>query len=404
VARGLAARGVDRFAIALEDPGDILVLLAAGAASGSEPCVYPRGLAPEARADLSRRFDHETIIDDPEGLADLASATGPLPEPPPDRSVLVLTTGTTGEPKGGRHSWVRLIQALRRREGGERARWLLAYNLNQFGGLQVLLHVLVNRATLVAAASSRAQDVITALRDARVTHVSATPTFWRILVGGLDAETAGGLALEQITMGGEPVPEALIARLVELFPDARTAQIYGSTEAGTAVSVHDGLPGLPLSVLERDESHPVRLRIVDGELQMRSRVGMLGYHGTSEGGPDWRPTGDLVEIRDGRIRFVGRTSDIINVGGVKVHPLPVEEVVSAVPGVELVTAYGSPNPVTGQIVTLDVVPAEGIDTESLALEVRQACAALPAASRPRRIHFVEDLDIRGHKVRRAESR
>ena len=61
---------------------------------------------------------------------------------------------------------------------------------------------------------------------------------------------------------------------------------------------------------------------------------MLGYYGDDPVDPDaWRPTGDLVEVADGRVYFRGRRSEIINVGGTKVHPLPIEERISAVPGV-----------------------------------------------------------------------
>ena len=102
-------------------------------------------------------------------------------------------------------------------------------------------------------------------------------------------------------------------------------------------------------------------RIVDGELHARSRVGMLGYHGDAEAGDadGWRPTGDLVEIDGDRILFAGRTSEVINVGGVKVHPLRVEEVA-----------------------------------------IRAACAVLPDAAMPPRIRFVESLAVIEHKIAR----
>jgi acyl-CoA synthetase (AMP-forming)/AMP-acid ligase II len=280
------------------------------------------------------------------------------------------------------------------------ARWLLAYNLNQFAGIQVLLHVLTSRATLVAPPSRRPRDVIATLRDERVTHVSATPTFWRLVAGALDPEAASGLAVRQITLGGEAVPGALLERLTRLFPAAHVSQIYGATEFGTAVSVRDGRPGLPASVLERGEDADVRLRIVDGQIEMRSRIGMLGYHREDAAPGGWRPTGDLVEVRGDRIHFVGRTSEIINVGGAKVHPLPIEDAVSAVDGVGLARAYGRANPVTGQIVAVDVVPAAGRDPEELRAAILAACQALPPAARPRRVRFVDDLEIRGEKLAR----
>jgi acyl-coenzyme A synthetase/AMP-(fatty) acid ligase len=129
---------------------------------------------------------------------------------------------------------------------------------------------------------------------------------------------------------------------------------------------------------------------------------MVGYHQGTDDDSDWRPTGDLVEVRDGRIHFVGRKTEIINVGGAKVHPLPVEELVCSVDGVELAAVYGRPNAVTGQIVAVDVVAAPGADTDALAARIREACQALPAAGRPRRIRFVEELEIKGNKLMRRE--
>ena len=171
------------------------------------------------------------------------------------------------------------------------------------------------------------------------------------------------------------------------------------------MSVRDGQPGLPLSVLEREDDADVQLRIVDGELHMRSRVGMLGYHDDEEADAGWRPTGDLVEVRGDRIHFVGRTTEIINVGGAKVHPLPIEEVASTVAGVELVAAYGRPNPVTGQIVALDVVAADGADDRGArGGDPRGVRRRVPPAGRPRRIRFVEELEIRGTKLARLGAR
>ena len=50
---------------------------------------------------------------------------------------------------------------------------------------------------------------------------------------------------------------------------------------------------------------------------------MRGYFGEADVWipGDWRPTGDLVEVVGDRLLFTGRSSDVINVGGVKVHPL-----------------------------------------------------------------------------------
>lgn len=405
IGRDLCARGITRFGIATQDPIDVVVLLAGASASGSEACVYPRALDETSVAQFAGRLGHDTVIaDEPFNvpgaqtlLADeLGSDDGPLPQPDAT-PVLILTTGTSGEPKGVRHDWSRLIRAVRRSESDQGGHWLLAYNLNQFAGYQVLLHALVHRSTMVVPPTSQARDAIEAMYEARVTHVSATPTFWRLLVGAMEAGNARNLPLRQITLGGEAAPESLITRLRELFPDARISHVYAGTEFGSVVSVRDGQAGLPLSVLDRDPDADAHFRVVDGELQVQTRNGMLGYH---DGGKpeEWLATGDLVEERDGRLLFVGRTVEIINVGGAKVHPLPIEELVAGVPGVVVCAVYGKPNAVTGQIVAVDVVTQPDSDRDAIKEAIHSACSELPAPGRPRRIRFVDALEVRGHKV------
>lgn len=414
VAGGLAARGIDRFAVAVDDPADALVAVAASTVIGAEACLYPRDIDSARSRALARSFGHETIVADgrtaPAAPAvctlDELAATGPVVSAAePDRfPVLVLTTGTTGAPKGARHDWARLAGRVRAAGASGDERWLLAHDLHQFAGLQVLLHVLAAGATLVAPAGRGPRESIAEIRRRRVTHVSATPTFWRLLAGALDAETAAGLPLVQITLGGEAAPESLLARLRALFPEARISHVYAGTEFGSVVSVGDGRAGLPASVLERSDDAGAQLRIVDGELEVRSRAGMLGYHGEPDREEGWRRTGDLVDVRDGRVHFVGRRSEIINVGGAKVHPLPIEEVVASVEGVALAAAYGRASPVTGQIVALDVVAAPGAEPARVEAAIRTACEALPRPARPQRIRFVGELEVRGNKlIRGAEA-
>ncbi|HWE33158.1 MAG TPA: class I adenylate-forming enzyme family protein [Solirubrobacteraceae bacterium] len=405
IAHGLKQRGIERFGTSLESPIDVVAVAAAAAGAGAEVCLYPRDLGGETLEGIAGRFDHRVVVDDEGSMGlslgelEVTSADGEL-TPSDAAPLLILTTGTTGAQKGARHDWSRLANAVRTPDEQPGTRWLLAYNVNQFAGIQILLHVVVSKGTLVVPASRRADDVIDAIREHHVTHASATPTFWRLIVGRLSQTPDTALGLEQITLGGEATPDGLIERLAELFPDARISHVYAGTEFGSVVSVRDGRSGMPLSVLERSSDAPAQLRIVDGELQIRSRVGMLGYHEAQDNDEDWRPTGDLVEVRGDRIHFVGRTSEIINVGGAKIHPLPIEELVCKLEGVQIAAVYGRPNAVTGQIVALDVVADAGADCKELEQRIRAACQALPAAGRPRRIRFVEELELKGNKLMR----
>jgi len=412
-ARGLDAAGIERFGVHVSDVAELVALLGGASSVGSEACIYPPSLSASDVADYASRFEHPVVVTDTSvemarttvaRAEALARDDGVLPAVRSVAPVMILTTGTSGHQRGVRHDWRRLVGAMRHTDSVPGSRWLLAYNVNQMAGVQILLHGLASRATLVVPASNRPRDALRAMQEFGVTHASGTPTLWRVLLGLLEGSTEADPPLQQITMGGEAVPAALIDSLQLRFPRARISQIYGATEFGMGVSVHDGRNGIPLSSLDRTDDADVRLRVIDGQLYSRSRVGMLGYFGEDDIDDGWQPTGDLVELRGDRIHFTGRVTEIINVGGVKVHPLPIEEIVLALDGVELAHAYGRANPVTGQIVALDVVSSPGVDAAALKAQIWEACRPLPPAARPRLIRFVAELDVRGNKIARGLTR
>ena len=172
-------------------------------------------------------------------------------------------------------------------------------------------------------APRRPREGLRAMRELGVTHASATPTFWRFVLAEMRADggTGAGAAADHPRRRGDPRPAAR-ASCEQTFPDARISQVYAATEFGSTGSMRDRRAGLSAEVLDRGDDADVAMKIVDGELWIRSRIGMLGYYGEPPVDADaWRPTGDLVEVDGDRIHFLGRTSEIINVGGVKVHPL-----------------------------------------------------------------------------------
>src|SRR5215470_87203 len=99
-----------------------------------------------------------------------------------DVRILISTSGTTGEPKLAEHSLGALFGRIRKSPRSmDRARWLLTYHPATFGGLQVLLTVLTTGADLITVASPTIPALCEAALAYRPTHVSATPTFWRLL-------------------------------------------------------------------------------------------------------------------------------------------------------------------------------------------------------------------------------
>lgn len=408
-AHGLRAAGIERFAIVSNDIPVVVALLAASSLVGAEACVYAPDIATEEMDRQAAAFSHPVVVSDRDDLGAPAVAVvtpasvrvdGPaLAVLPERRPLLVLTTGSTGTPKGVRHDWSRQLSRMEQARDGSGQVWLLAYGPNQFAGLQVLIHVLGTGATLVAPSVRRPQSVLELVHDHGVDHISATPTFWRFMLAEFRADDRPVPVLRQITLGGEAAPGALLEELRATFPEARVSHIYAGSEFGSTGSVRDGADGLPASLLESSDDAEVGLRIVDGELWVRSSASMLGYHGEDDRPADeWWPTGDLVEVVDDRIVFRGRKTDVINVGGVKVHPLPVEERVTAVPGVKVARVYGRANALVGAVVAVDVVADEGVDEKALKTSIRDACSDLPRPWQPRSIQVVEELAMKENKV------
>ncbi len=413
VAAGLLERGIERFAVVEHDAAWVLRLLAGAAAAGVEPCQYQPDIAPAQLAEQAEALGHALVVTrrtdlpqvttlDPERL--LASAPVDLPDDGP-QPIMIRTTGTTGTPKAARHDWSRLTRTVRDARPGPEQRWLLAYGPHQFAGIQVLQHVMAVGATLVAPFPRQPRDGLTALLEGGVTCVSATPTYWRFLL--TEARTRGAVLppLTQITMGGEASAPDLLDDVRAAFPDARISQVYASTEFGSIASVRDGRSGLAADTLWSESNPDGLLRVHDGQLWVRAGTGMLGYAGDTSGTPEevdgWVATGDLAEVVGDRVLFRGRSSEVINVGGVKVHPLPVEERITALPAVAMARVFGRPNRLTGAIVATEIVPAGGpdaVDLGELRRLVREAVSDLPPAWHPRSVQLVDSLETRGEKT------
>lgn len=427
VAAALAHRGITRFAIVEPDAAWVLRLLGGAAAVGAEPCQYQPDIDATQFAEQAANLDHDVVVSRREDLvgdftvvrpADLLTHTVDSPDTRSqttaatgDRQPLMIrTTGTTGLPKAARHDWSVLARTANNAKPRPEQRWLLAYGPHQFAGIQVLQHVVSIGATLVAPFPRQPRDGLEALLAGDVTCVSATPTYWRFLLAEARSRRATLPALSQITLGGEASSPDLLADIQAAFPTARISQVYASTEFGSIASVRDGRPGLSAASLWSDTNPDGLLRVIDGELWVRAGTGMLGYAGdaaepadtaTTDDETEWKPTGDLVDLVEDRVVFRGRTSEVINVGGVKVHPLPVEDRITPLPAVAMARVFGRPNRLTGAIVAVEIVPEgglDGADTNEIRRQITAALADLPPAWHPRSVKLVASFETRGEKT------
>ena len=107
-------------------------------------------------------------------------------------------------------------------------------------------------------------------------------------------------------------------------------------------------------------------------------------------------TEDCVRINNGRVCFIGRASGVINVGGNKVHPEEVENLVREIPEIQNATVNARNSSIMGQLVSLDVQAGALSDEERQALkeQIRQHCRAhLQNYKVPALINFVDALEV-----------
>ena len=335
-------------------------------------------------------------------------------------TVTILTSGTEGKPKAATHTWTTLARPVRRMTAEQMNQgqqvWLLSFRVHLYAGLQVMLQALLNQGTIVMPAAGDSPDeIVNLMKDQNVSHASATPSYWRRLVLFSNRDNLASIPLSQITLGGEAADQQILDSLHDIFPAARIAHIYATTELGRCFSVTDGQAGFPMEYLDRPTSDSVELKIVEDQLFVRSANAMKGYDvassepkrfadGITES--DWRATGDIVQVTGDRVIFTGRAGDMINVGGNKVRPLAVEKVVRAVEGVADCRIFAKSSSIAGQLVACEFVVADGCDPESLQAAIAAACRkSLQGFECPRFFVAVDALNLSAAgKIQRHESK
>lgn len=260
--------------------------------------------------------------------------------------LVLFSSGSTGQSKAALHNCHKLLQKFRRPRRALRT--LVFLSLDHIGGINTLFHTLANTGTIVTVASRSPAAVCAAIEKWRVELLPVTPTFLQLLLLSEQQRRFDLSSLQLITYGTEVMPAYLLRRLHAELSHVQLKQTYGLSEVGILPS--RSRDGTSLWVKVGGEGYETR--VVDGTLWIRAAAAMEGYLNASSPftADGWLNTGDAVE-QDGKwLRILGRQSEIINVGGEKVYPQEVENVLLQMPNVKDVTVYGEQHPLTGQIV------------------------------------------------------
>lgn len=302
--------------------------------------------------------------------------------------LIILTSGSTGTPKASLHRADRFLAKFEKKSPALRT--LLALPIDHMAGLDSLFYTLTSGGVVIRPETPDPEGICRAIAQHRAELLPATPSLLNLIWLSGSLQRHDLTCLKLITYGAEVMPDITLQRLREALPATRFIQKYGATEFGSPStrSREDGSLWFKLS-----SGGTFEIKIIDDTLWVRSPSAMLGYLNApspidAEG---WINTGDRVEVDGDYIRVLGRQSDLINVGGQKVNPLAVENVLLTADNIEDAVVFGEPNPILGRTVKAVVRLREPEPAAALAARLRIWCRdRLPREAIPVRIEIADD--------------
>lgn len=292
--------------------------------------------------------------------------------------ITFFTSGTTGLPKKIVHNISTLTRMVRRGENYKDNIWAIAYNPTHMAGMQVILQALANNNKMVYIFETKGDKVKAVFNERRITHISATPSFYRLLLSDKDIFPS----VRRVTLGGEKSDSKIYKKITLSFPNARINNIYASTELGS-LFVSEG------NVFKVPDELQSKIKVIENELLVHSSL--LGWDYKDE----WYNTGDLVDLLTEfpiTFRFRSRMNEMINVGGYKVNPWDVEDKIREFPEVLEARVFGKPNSVLGNILCAEIVLNYQTDLEIAEIRERlKSC--LQDYKIPRIIKFIDKIEV-----------
>jgi acyl-CoA synthetase (AMP-forming)/AMP-acid ligase II len=283
--------------------------------------------------------------------------------------LVLFSSGSTGKSKAAVHDVLGILEKFKLPRHRMRAISFLLYD--HIGGINTLLYILSNGGCIVTVEDRSPDGVLQAIERHKVDLLPTSPSFLNLILLSGAYNRYNLNSLKTISYGTEPMPEITLKRLHELFPKIRLQQTYGLSELGILRSKSESSDSLWFKI--GGEGYDTR--IVDGVLQIKAKSAMLGYINSPNPFIDdgWFNTDDSIEIKGEYIKILGRKSEIINVGGEKVYPTEVENVIQGIANVSEVTIYGEKNPILGEIVCAKVSLLNDEDPKTFNKRLRQYC-------------------------------
>ena len=343
---------------------------------------------------------------------------------PTDVANIIYTSGSTGLAKGVVIPHRTLLDGARIVSGylniTEKDVILSILPFSFDYGLNQLMSVISQGATIVMHNFVTPNDLIRVARQAKVTGLAAVPSFWPNFFNPKLVHPKAGQSirtLRYITTAGGPHGKKLLLALTKYFPQAKVIIMYGLTESFRSTylpadlvlkkigSIGKAVP--EVEILIRNENGEDCRAGERGELLHRGAFITHGYLNNPElnkekfiemetAGPGTLKervvrSGDLVSRdKEGFIYFHGRIDSQIKSYGFRISPTEVEQAALSFRGVSHAAAFGMPDPLAGQRVCLAYSRFDG--EEKKTAELREHLRKkLPNYSVPAKILFFKKM-------------
>ncbi|MET0658859.1 MAG: class I adenylate-forming enzyme family protein [Steroidobacteraceae bacterium] len=335
----------------------------------------------------------------------------------PALAAILYTSGSTGEPKGVMLSHENMTAALRAVNAylQLQATDVLYSALplsSSYGLYQLIMGLSLGASVILDRSFSFPAKSLALLAQERATVLAGVPTMFAWLSNTPILEKYDLSTLRILTSAAAALPIEHARRVRERLPHARLFVMYGQTECKRisylepeafdlkAGSVGRGIPYQEHAVID-EAGHRVQPGEI-GELAVSGPHVMRGYWRDPQGTArklrpiadserTWLHTDDLFKIdADGYLYFMGRRDDILKIGGNKVSPREIEELLCQIPAVSEAAVIGMPDDVWGQAAKAYVALKDGAAcTEQ---EVIQYCTPrLRGFMVPKHVVFVRSL-------------
>jgi acyl-CoA synthetase (AMP-forming)/AMP-acid ligase II len=360
------------------------------------------------------RLVTDGAVDGADDLATLlgTAATDAPPKPERQGRQVILTSGTTGTPKGASRSKESLgaglvaataiFQRVPFRTGDIHA--VAAPMFHSLGNAALLAGATMSH-TLVMSRRFDPEDLLRQIQEHRVRVVTVVPVMLQRVLALPEEVTSpyDTSSLEVVFCSGSALPGTLATQWMDRFGD-NLYNMYGSTEVAVAtiatpedLRAAPGTAGKPLAGVEvrlyDDDDRLVTETGSVGRIFVGSALRFEGYTGgqTKASIDGLLSSGDLGQFdADGRLFVGGRDDDMIVSGGENLFPREVEDLLSDLGGIDEVAVLGVEDDEFGQRLAAFVVPEEGAALDEAAVKAHVR-ANLANYKVPRSVWFLDEL-------------